>query len=180
MGFGEQRFLALLAACIIFEETRGEIICGRFRSINAQAERKRSKLRRTGFPSKIHNSTTLMTASGKVQTDEEAQVFVHDIELFVSVQILDNTLAVLSLGKLCEEHGYTCEWTSSRKPHLAKNVKRILPHLTKNRKIFFVQHGKLRSHCCHRILFKAEGKFVFHIVTAGLIQYLSESGKTAK
>ena len=33
---------------------------------------------------------------------------------------------VLSLGELCGEHGYTCEWASGQKPHLTKNGKRIL------------------------------------------------------
>ena len=55
------------------------------------------------------NPTTVVTASGEVQTNEEAQVYVHDLDLFVTVQILDDTPAVLPLGKLCEEHGYTDE-----------------------------------------------------------------------
>ena len=48
--------------------------------------------------------TTVGTANGEVQTIEEAQVFVHDLDLFVTVKLLDETLAVLSLGKLCSEH----------------------------------------------------------------------------
>ena len=48
----------------------------------------------------------MITANGEVQTNEEAQVYVHDLDLFVMVQILDDTPADLSLGKLCEEHGY--------------------------------------------------------------------------
>ena len=57
----------------------------------------------------------MVTANGEVQTIEEVQVYVHDIELIVTVQILDDTPAVLSQGKLCEEHGQTYEWTSSQK-----------------------------------------------------------------
>ena len=34
------------------------------------------------------NPTTLVTASGEVQTNEEAQVYVQDLDLFVTVQIL--------------------------------------------------------------------------------------------
>ena len=56
---------------------------------------------------------------GEVQTNEEAQAYVHDLDLFVTVQILDDTPAVLSLGKLCEEHGYSNELTSGQKPHVA-------------------------------------------------------------
>ena len=56
----------------------------------------------------------------KCKKNEKAQVYVHDLDLFVTVQILDDTLAVLSLGKLCEEHGYTYEWASGHKPHQTK------------------------------------------------------------
>ena len=42
------------------------------------------------------------------------------------MQILDDTPAVRSLGKLCEEHGYTHEWASGQKPHLTNNGKIIL------------------------------------------------------
>ena len=40
------------------------------------------------------------TASGEVQTTEEAQEHVYDLDLFVTVQFLEDTPAVLSLGKL--------------------------------------------------------------------------------
>ena len=68
----------------------------------------------------------MVKANRDVQTNEEAQVYVHDLDLFVTVQIFEDTSAVLSLGKLCEGHGYTYEWTSSQKPHLTKQGKNIL------------------------------------------------------
>ena len=43
---------------------------------------------------------TVVTTSGDVQTNEEAQVYVYDLDLFVTVQLLEDTPAVLSLGKL--------------------------------------------------------------------------------
>ena len=55
------------------------------------------------------NPTAVVTANGEVQTNQETQVYVHDLGLFVTVQLLEDTLAVLSLGKLCEEHGYSYE-----------------------------------------------------------------------
>ena len=61
-----------------------------------------------------------MTANGEVQTNEEAQVYVHDLDLFVTVQSLDETPAVLSLGKLCSEHGYSNEWINGETPRLTK------------------------------------------------------------
>ena len=41
--------------------------------------------------------TVVLAANGEVHTIGEAQVFVHDLNLFVTVQSLDETLAVLSL-----------------------------------------------------------------------------------
>ena len=66
-----------------------------------------------------------MTANGEVQTREEATVYVKEMDMFVTVMLLEETLAVLSLGKLCEDHGYTYHWTSGQKPHLIRNGKRI-------------------------------------------------------
>ena len=69
--------------------------------------------------------TTVMTANGEVQTREEATVYVKQFDLFVKVMFLGETPAVLSLGKLCEDHGYTYHWSSGQKPHLIRNGKRI-------------------------------------------------------
>ena len=49
--------------------------------------------------------TTVMTANGEVQTREEATVYVKELDLFVTVLLLEETPTVLSLGKLCEDHG---------------------------------------------------------------------------
>ena len=71
------------------------------------------------------NPTVVLAANGEVHTNEEAQVYVHDLNLFVTVQLLEETPAVLSLGKLCEDHGYSYEWVSGQKPPLTKEVKTI-------------------------------------------------------
>ena len=44
----------------------------------------------------------------------------------MTVQLLNETLAVLSCGRLCEEHGDIYEWASGQRPHLTKNGERIL------------------------------------------------------
>ena len=41
------------------------------------------------------------------------------------MKVLDNTSAVLSLGKLCDENGYSYEWINGPKAHLIKNGIRI-------------------------------------------------------
>ena len=71
-------------------------------------------------------ATVVLTVNGRVHTHEEAQVFVHDLNLFVTVQLLGETLAVLSLGKLCEDHGHSYEWVSGQKPRLTKGEKNII------------------------------------------------------
>ena len=69
--------------------------------------------------------TTVVTANGEVQTREEATVYVRELELFVTVMLLEDTRTVPSLGKLCESHGYNYHWTSGQKPHFIKNGRKI-------------------------------------------------------
>ena len=69
--------------------------------------------------------TTVMTANGLVQTRDEATENVKQLDLFVKVMLLEETPAVLSLEKLCEDHGKTYHWISGQKPHLIRNGKRI-------------------------------------------------------
>ena len=53
------------------------------------------------------NPSTVMTANGEVQTREEVTDNVKELDVFVKVMLLEETPAVLSLRKLCEDHGYT-------------------------------------------------------------------------
>ena len=50
--------------------------------------------------------TVVLAANWEVHTNEEALVYIHDLNRFVTVQLLGETLAVLSFGKVCEDHGY--------------------------------------------------------------------------
>ena len=68
----------------------------------------------------------VLTDNGEVQTNEEAQVYVHDLNLFVTVQLLEEKPPVVSLGKLCEGHGYFYEWVSGQKPWLTNEGKTIV------------------------------------------------------
>ena len=70
--------------------------------------------------------TVVITANGEVQTHEEAIVNVKELDVFLTMKVLDNTSAVFSLGKLCDENGYSYEWISGRKPHLIKDGIRII------------------------------------------------------
>ena len=75
--------------------------------------------------------TIVITANGEVQTHEEATVYVKEFDIFLTMKVLENTPAVLSLGKLCDENGYSYEWINGQKPHHIKNGIRI-PCITEN------------------------------------------------
>ena len=70
--------------------------------------------------------TMVITANGEVQTHEEATVYVKELDIFLTMKVLDNTSAVLSLGKLCDKNGYSYEWINGQKPHLIKDGIRII------------------------------------------------------
>ena len=46
------------------------------------------------------NPITVVTTNGEVHTREETQGFVHDLDLFVTVQFPEDTPAVLSLARI--------------------------------------------------------------------------------
>ena len=69
--------------------------------------------------------TIVITANGELQTHEEATVYVKELDIFLKMKVLENTPAVLSLGKLCDENGYSHEWINGQKQHLIQNGIRI-------------------------------------------------------
>ena len=52
-------------------------------------------------------------------------VHVQELDLFVTVMLLEETPANLSLGKLCEDHGYTYYWRPAVKNHISQKMARI-------------------------------------------------------
>ena len=93
--------------------------------------------------------TIVITGNGEVQTHEEVTVYFKELDIFLTMQVLDNTPAVLSLSKLCDENGYSYEWINGQKPHIIKNGIRIQS----------MQNGELRSDrgswFCQRVLLQA-------------------------
>ena len=70
--------------------------------------------------------TIVITANGEVETHEEAIVYVKELDIFLTMKVLENTPAVLSLGKHCDENGYSYKWANGQKTHLIKNGIRII------------------------------------------------------
>ena len=65
--------------------------------------------------------TIVITANGEVQTHEEEIVYVKELDTFLAMKVRENTPAVWSLGKLCDENGYSHDWINGQKPHFIKN-----------------------------------------------------------
>ena len=84
--------------------------------------------------------TTVITADGSINATEEATVYVKDLDMFVTVQLLKDTPAVLSLGKLCEENSLY-EWNEGQNPNLIKNNKCTLQmrQLRAHRRPWFIK-----------------------------------------
>ena len=54
-------------------------------------------------------SPTIVITANEVQTHEEATVYVKELGIFLTMKVFEKTPAVLSLGKLCDENGYSYE-----------------------------------------------------------------------
>ena len=52
-------------------------------------------------------------------------MYVKELDLFLTMKVLEDTPPFLPLGKLCDENGYYYEWINGQKPHLIKNGIRI-------------------------------------------------------
>ena len=61
--------------------------------------------------------------ANKRRSDGLCQVYVKELDSFVTVRLLEETPAVLSLGKLCEDHGYSYHWTSGQN-HISPRMAR--------------------------------------------------------
>ena len=64
--------------------------------------------------------TIVLTTNGEVQTHEETTFCVKELDIFLTMKVIEVTPADLSLGKLCDEHGHSYECINCQKPHLIK------------------------------------------------------------
>ena len=71
------------------------------------------------------NPTKVVTAIGEVKTQEEVTVHVRELDLFLTIMLLEDTPVVLSVGKLSEDHGYSYHWTGGQKPHFIISGRKI-------------------------------------------------------
>ena len=95
-------------------------------SVNAHDQQKDLSDAEMDTLTKPCSPTIVITANGEVQTHEDAIMYVKELDIFLTWKVLDNTPAVLSLGKLCDENRYSYEWIIGQKPHLIKDGIRII------------------------------------------------------
>ena len=114
----------MVSSSAILNKTGGKRVCGGFRREHMLSKKDLNSAELETVKVSI-SPTTVVTANGEVQTKEEATVSVKELDLFVTVKLLEDTPAVLSLGKLCEDHGYSYHWTTGQRPQLIKDGRLI-------------------------------------------------------
>ena len=110
----------LVSPGAIRDKTGGKRTRWRFGSINAHVEQERLQLCRVGYRKDLWKSDDDCNSQRRGANKRRS-----------------DSVAVLSLVKLCEDHGSSYEWTSGQKPQLIKDGRRIK-----------MQHGELRTDRC--------------------------------
>ena len=64
------------------------------------------------------NPVSLMSANGVVYADTEVDIFVGELGIKVTAYVLEDTPALLSLGKLVEDFGLEYRWSKNQAPTL--------------------------------------------------------------
>ena len=71
----------------------------------------------------VDSGASMHMISKKDLNSAEGLQFVSESWItFLTMKLHEDTPAVPSLGKLCDEHGHSCEWINGQKPHLIKMV----------------------------------------------------------
>ena len=78
-------------------------------------------LSKSGAP--VHMASKQELSSDELDILQRSRTPLWCLQPVGTVQSLEETRAVLSLGKLCDDHGYSCEWVSGKKPQLTKEGK---------------------------------------------------------
>ena len=69
----------------------------------------------------VGNPIPITTANGEVKIHAQVRVYVKELCIFVWAYVLDCDVAVLSLGMLCDEEGFTYKWVPNTPPTLTKD-----------------------------------------------------------
>ena len=93
--------------------------------------------------------TTVLTANAEVQTHEGATVYVKELDIFLTMKVLEDTPAVVSLGTLCDENMDTLMNGSTVKNHIS--LKTVFGHSATQRTSFrswFLVYQRVLPQAC--------------------------------
>ena len=80
----------------------------------------------------LDETIPIQTANGEVELTEKVNIYVQDLKTHVWAHLLPNTVAVLSLGLLVDELGFSYQWTPKRKPFLRRGKVKVACHPSNN------------------------------------------------
>ena len=70
--------------------------------------------------------TTVITANGSMYATEEVIVFLKEMDMFVSVQLLEDRHSSNAVsGETLRRKEYSCEWNEGQNPNVIKNNKNV-------------------------------------------------------
>ena len=69
----------------------------------------------------VGNPIPITTANGEVKIHAQVYVYVKELCIYVWAYVLDCDVAVLSLGMLCDDEGFTYQWVANTPPTLTKD-----------------------------------------------------------
>ena len=130
------------------------------------AEQRRVKLRYNwilweGPKNHIRLAADWSSANKRVST-----IFLHDFDLFVSVQVLDETPAILLLHQLCSKRGNSYEWKTAKLHNWPQKREKTITCI-------------MDTFCasrCTRIVIIFQQHFVFNIEIKGSVLLFQENG----
>ena len=110
------------------------------------------------LPDKVRHERTyqlwgpplLATANGVIRPDRGIQISIEDLNITTQALVLDNSPAVLSLGRLCQVSGFTFTWEPGSRPVLTDPlgfttelaVKELCPRALDERNLCLPDHGQ--------------------------------------
>ena len=69
---------------------------------------------------KLKTEVVFQTANGMTAATHEAKVYIVELDSYLWASILKNSLCLISMGKLCREHGFTFTQIGANTPFLQK------------------------------------------------------------
>jgi hypothetical protein len=79
----------------------------------------------------------ITTANGEIKIQKQVRVYVKELDIFVWAYVLDGDVAVLSLGMLCDDEGFTYSWVPNRPPTLTRDGLTVTCHPSHNVPVIF-------------------------------------------